>query len=32
MEAHDIVRIASELTSAFAAGRRQQARTVQQYA
>jgi glycosyltransferase involved in cell wall biosynthesis len=32
MEAHDIVRIASELASAFAAGRRQQARTIQQYA
>jgi glycosyltransferase involved in cell wall biosynthesis len=32
MEAHDIVRIASELASAFAAGRRQQARTVRQYA
>jgi colanic acid/amylovoran biosynthesis glycosyltransferase len=32
MEAHDIVRIASELASAFAAGRRQQVRTVRQYA
>jgi len=32
MEAHDIVRIASELAGAFAAGRRQQVRSARQYA